>query len=104
MAIAFSDYLLGQRGRSDAVGELSRDAGRDPEWPKQRGLSLSHLRNYLLANRASQSTLEALERAWNEYAEINRSDRHLAGELDDAARQDVAVPTRPLYRDEASEA
>jgi len=99
VAIAFSDYLLGQRGRDDAVGELARDASRDPEWPKQRGLSFNRLRNYLLVNHASQSTLEALERAWNEYAEINRSDRHLAGELEEAARQDVPAPTRPLYRD-----
>jgi uncharacterized protein YozE (UPF0346 family) len=99
VAIAFSDYLLGQRGRDDAVGELARDAARDPEWPKQRGLSFNRLRNYLLVNHASQSTLDALERAWNEYAEINRSDRHLAGELEEAARQDVQVPTRPLYRD-----
>ena len=99
MAIAFSDYLLGQRGRDDAVCERACDAARDHEWPKQRGLSFNQLRNYLLVNHARQSTLDALERAWNQYAEINRSDRHLAGDLEEAARQDVAVPTRPLYRD-----
>ena len=99
MAIAFSDYLLGQRGRDDAVGDLARDAARDPEWPKQRGLSFNRLRNYLIFNNASQSALDALECAWNEYGEINRNDRHLAGELDEAARQVVAVPTGPLYRD-----
>jgi uncharacterized protein YozE (UPF0346 family) len=99
MAIAFSDYLLGQRGRDDAVGDLARDAARDPEWPKQRGLSFNRLRNYLIFNNASQSALDALECAWNEYGEINRNDRHLAGELDEAARQVVAVRTGPLYRD-----
>jgi len=99
VAIAFSDYLLGQRGRDDAVGELSRDAAHDPEWPKQRGLSFNKLRNYLIVNHASQSALDALELAWTEYGEINRSDRHLAGELEEAARQVVAVPTKPPYRD-----
>jgi len=98
MAIAFSDYLLGQRGRDDAVGDLARDAARDPEWPKQRGLSFNRLRNYLIANHANQSAIDALERAWNEYAGINRGDRHLAGELEEAARQVVAAPTGPLYR------
>jgi len=99
LAIAFSDYLLGQRGREGAVGDLARDAARDPEWPKQRGLSFNRLRNYLIVNHASQSAIDALECAWNEYGEINRDDRHLAGELDEAARQIVAVPTGPLYRD-----
>jgi uncharacterized protein YozE (UPF0346 family) len=99
MAIAFSDYLLGQRERDDAVGDLARDAARDPEWPKQRGLSFNRLRNYLVFNNASQSVIDALERVWNEYGEINRNDRHLAGELDEAARRAVPVPTGPLYRD-----
>ena len=63
MAIAFSDYLLGQRGRDDAVGGLARDAAGDPEWPRQRGLSFNRLRNYLLVNHASQGTLDGLERA-----------------------------------------
>jgi len=99
VAIAFSDYLLGQRGREGAVGDLARDAARDPEWPKQRGLSFNRLRNYLIVNHASQSAIDALECAWNEYGEINRDDRHLAGELDEAARQIVALPTGPLYRD-----
>jgi uncharacterized protein YozE (UPF0346 family) len=99
MAIAFSDYLLGQRGRDDAVGDLARDAARDPKWPKQRGLSLSRLRNYLIVNNACQNAIDALLCAWNEYGEINRNDSHLAGELDEAARRIVAVPTRPLYRD-----
>lgn len=99
MTIAFSDYLLGQRVREDAVGELARDASRDPEWPKQRGLSLSRLRNYLGVNNACESAFDALECAWNEYSGINRSDRHLAGELEEAGREDIAAPTRPLYRD-----
>ena len=98
MAIAFSDYLLGQRGRHDAVGDLARDAARDPEWPKQRGLSLSRLRNYLIVNHAVESAIDGLECAWTEYGKINRSDRHLAEELEEAARQVGGVPTRPLYR------
>ena len=104
MGIAFSDYLLGQRGRDDAVGGLARDAASDPEWPRQRGLSFNRLRNYLLVNHASQGTLEALERVWNEYAEINRGDRHLAGELEEAARQVGAAPTGPRYRDPGTSA
>ena len=99
MAIAFSDYLLGQRGRDDAVGDLARDATRDPEWPKQRGLSFNRLRNYLIFNNACQSAIDALVCAWNEYGEMNRNDRDLAGELDEAARRIGAVPTGPLYRD-----
>jgi len=99
MSIAFSDYLLGQRPRDDAIGELARDASRDPEWPKQRGLSFNRLRTYLLANSASEGAIEALGRARDEYAAINRSDRRLAGDLEEAARQDVAVPDKPLYRD-----
>ena len=98
MAIAFSDYLLGQRGRNDAVGELARDAARDPEWPKRRGLSFNRLRNYLLVNNACQSAIDALQCVWDEYAEINRDDRHLAGELEEAARQVGVVPTGPPYR------
>ncbi len=99
MTIAFSDYLLGQRGRDDAVGDLARDAARDPEWPKQRGLSLSRLRNYLIVNHASDSAIDGLECAWTEYGKINRGDRHLAEELEEASRQVVGVPTGPLYRD-----
>lgn len=98
MAIAFSDYLLGQRGRDDAVGELARDAARDPEWPRRRGLSFNRLRNYLMVNNACQSALDALLCVWDEYSQINRDDRHLAGDLDEAARQDVPIPTGPLYR------
>ena len=98
MAIAFSDYLLGQRGRDDAVGGLARDAAGDPEWPRQRGLSFNRLRNYLLVNHASQGTLDGLERAWNEYADINRGDRHLAGELEEAALQAGPIATGPRYR------
>lgn len=98
MSIAFSDYLLGQRERDDAVGELARDAARDPEWPKRRGLSFNRLRSYLVVNNASAEALGALAAAWTEYGAINRSDRHLAGDLEEAALRSVPVATGPPYR------
>jgi len=61
----FSTWLFEQRHSDDPVGHLALIAYVDVDWP--RGASLSDLQEHLRELGASESTTDALSRAWLEW-------------------------------------
>ncbi len=67
MENTFTDWLMAQLHRDDPVGDLARDAARDPRWPAgatSREAVLDHLFDQGAMDRAA----EVVYRAWDEYA------------------------------------
>jgi hypothetical protein len=59
----FREWLSQQTGREDRVGDLARDADRDPCFPP----ALSMVKRYLMQGNACPGALKALEQAREEY-------------------------------------
>jgi uncharacterized protein YozE (UPF0346 family) len=60
----FTLWLTFQQNRRDAVGDLARLIAQDVVWPGHR--DRAGLQDYLKEKGAPQSTLDALEKAWEE--------------------------------------
>lgn len=63
----FSDYLRQQVRRDDAIGDLARDAARDPTLSTCSGFTAQFLRARLLQLGACEGALLALDRARAEH-------------------------------------
>jgi hypothetical protein len=63
----FPDWLVRQAHRDDPVGDIARDMLDDPRWPNGERL-LAEYFDYLIAERASQLALQALQQAWDEWS------------------------------------
>lgn len=59
-------WLKKQIKRQDPVGDLSRDAARDPDFPK-KGIREMYL-DYLRIKGACEAARKAFRKAWREYA------------------------------------
>ena len=66
--MTFTEWLRGQEGRNDVVGDLSYDAIRDETWQKRRS-TLHGFRRYLRERDACEAALKALDRAFEEWIE-----------------------------------
>ena len=64
--IAFTVWLSHQRDRQDPVGDLARDVSRDRDWPIIAAKCATYERS-LIRRGASETSREALNRAWAEY-------------------------------------
>lgn len=68
-APTFWRYLSAQRRRRDPVGDLARDASRDPEF-QRRASRFADMSDYLRTCSACDGAHEALRRAWREWSEV----------------------------------
>lgn len=64
----FYSWLKRQACRDDPVGDLARDAKRDPNYPERRRTYNGWLK-YLCQQGACQRTIDAFKRAWGEWTE-----------------------------------
>ncbi|HXH09535.1 MAG TPA: YozE family protein [Alphaproteobacteria bacterium] len=71
----FCRWLRAQRRRQDAIGDLARDASRDPQWGR-RARTLRSAERYLVDSGACTRAILALRRAWAEYAAITARGGH----------------------------
>ena len=67
--MSFKTWLLNQQHRDDPVGDLARDAARDKRFPR-RDAKFRTLVRHLEEQWAIPGALEALHRAWEEWAEL----------------------------------
>jgi uncharacterized protein YozE (UPF0346 family) len=65
--MSFKTWLLEQQHRDDPIGDLARDAAQDKRFPR-RNAKLRTVVRYLEEQEATPAALEALYRAWEEWA------------------------------------
>jgi hypothetical protein len=70
--VTFVEWLARQTRRRDAVGDLARDARRDPTWPPPGKVSRARLRAHLEQQDAIPEALDALDAAWQEWDQQRR--------------------------------
>lgn len=63
--MTFKSWLMSQKKREDAVGDLSRDALKDRTWPPTQ--DMVKLRQHLVKRGVVEKTLQALDEAYAEY-------------------------------------
>ena len=65
----FNTWLMHNRWRSDAIGDLARDAKQDPLWPKGKSVvfTYKYYKSYLGDTQACDGAKKALMAAWREY-------------------------------------
>lgn len=70
--MTFSDWLLTQTKRNDPIGDLANDWARDKDASKPVNGTKSKIKGYLFwTKRANKESIEAFERAWEEYMEYD---------------------------------
>jgi len=70
--VSFTRWLKRQHKRDDPIGDLSKDARHDPDWPQARKLKSFLI--YLTERGACRNAKLALQKAWAEYEEfVNRT-------------------------------
>jgi uncharacterized protein YozE (UPF0346 family) len=62
----FTSWLRRQVRREDPVGDLARDAVRDPTWPR-RTITIDRYRDYFDEREAGYLAVATLDRAWAEW-------------------------------------
>ena len=70
MAEVFTDWLIDQSSREDAVGEVARYVRDDPCWTKpgwSRPNSAQEVDDHLSFHRAPYETIVAMREAWQEW-------------------------------------
>ena len=69
--MTFREWLRQQEHRDDPVGDLARDADRDKHFPR-RNAKFRTLVRHLEEQWAIPPAVEALHRAWEEWAHLER--------------------------------
>jgi YozE SAM-like fold len=65
ISFTFTEWLVDQGSRDDAVGDFAGDASRDPDWPADA--DRRELHHYLKDVGACHAAHDALDQAWAEW-------------------------------------